>query len=97
MKSIEKVLRCDCGFEARAEHKDELVAEVQRHAWEAHGMALSPDEARSLAAEAADSVLASARTRGLAPQTQDASDATLVAYRKRTVDQVRPTTQGRKS
>lgn len=29
----ERVLRCDCGLEARAEHEDELVAEVQRHAW----------------------------------------------------------------
>ena len=42
---MEKVLRCDCGFEARAEHEDVLVAEVQRHAWDAHGMALSADEA----------------------------------------------------
>ncbi len=42
---MEKVLQCDCGFEARAEHEDGLVAEVRRHAWEAHGMALSPDEA----------------------------------------------------
>jgi hypothetical protein len=46
------VLRCDCGFEARAEHEDELVAEIQRHAWEAHAMALAPDEARSLALRA---------------------------------------------
>jgi hypothetical protein len=49
VKSRERVLRCDCGFEARAEHEDELVAEVQRHAWEAHAIALAPDEARSLA------------------------------------------------
>lgn len=49
MKSVERVLRCDCGFEARAENADELVAEVQRHAWEAHAMALAPDDARSLA------------------------------------------------
>jgi hypothetical protein len=90
MKSLERVLRCDCGFEARAEHEDELVAEVQRHAWEAHAMALAPDEARSLAqanrklesaAEAADTVLAPARNRGLAPQTQTGSDAKLVAQR----------------
>ena len=46
---MEKVLQCDCGFEARAEHEDGLVAEVQRHAWEAHGMALSPDQALLLA------------------------------------------------
>lgn len=46
---MQKVLQCDCGFEARAEHEDELVAEVRRHAWEAHGMALSPDQALLLA------------------------------------------------
>lgn len=42
---MDKVIRCHCGFEARAEHEDGLVAEVQRHASEAHGMALSRDEA----------------------------------------------------
>ena len=49
MESMEKVLRCDCGFEARGEHEDGLVAEVQRHAWETHGMALSHDQALLLA------------------------------------------------
>ena len=39
------MLQCDCGFEARAEDEDGLVAEVQRHALEAHAMALSPQEA----------------------------------------------------
>jgi hypothetical protein len=43
------LLHCDCGFEARAEHEEGLVAEVRRHAWEAHGMALSHDEALLLA------------------------------------------------
>jgi hypothetical protein len=43
------VLHCDCGFEARAADEDGLVAEIQRHAREAHGMALSPDEALLLA------------------------------------------------
>jgi hypothetical protein len=46
---VDKVIHCHCGFEARAEHEDELVAEVQRHASEAHGMALSQDEALLLA------------------------------------------------
>jgi hypothetical protein len=46
--SVEKVLQCDCGFEARAEHEDGLVAEVRRHAREAHGMALSHNEALPL-------------------------------------------------
>jgi predicted small metal-binding protein len=43
------VLHCDCGFEAKAADENELVAEVQRHAREAHGMALSDDEALLLA------------------------------------------------
>jgi hypothetical protein len=42
---LEKVLQCDCGFKARAEDEGELVSKVQRHAWEAHGMALSSDQA----------------------------------------------------
>jgi Protein of unknown function (DUF1059) len=46
---VDKVLHCDCGFEARAAHEDGLVAEVQRHAWEAHGMPLSRNEALLLA------------------------------------------------
>jgi uncharacterized protein DUF1059 len=46
---VDKVLRCDCGFEARAEHEDGLVAVVQRHAREAHGMALSDEDALLLA------------------------------------------------
>ena len=44
-----KVLHCECGFEARAEDEDGLVAEVRRHAREAHGMALSQHEALLLA------------------------------------------------
>lgn len=43
------MLHCDCGFEARAQHEEALVAEVQRHAQEAHGMTLSNDEALLLA------------------------------------------------
>ena len=46
---MEKVLLCHCGFEARAEHEDGLVAEIQRHALEAHGMALSRNQALLLA------------------------------------------------
>jgi Protein of unknown function (DUF1059) len=46
---VDKVLQCDCGFEARAADEDGLVAEVRRHAREAHGMTLSHDEALLLA------------------------------------------------
>jgi len=49
---VDKVLHCDCGFEARAADEEGLVAEVQRHAREAHGMALSLDEALLLAFQA---------------------------------------------
>jgi predicted small metal-binding protein len=41
-------ITCDCGFEARAADEAGLVAEVKRHASEAHGMRLSNDEARAL-------------------------------------------------
>ena len=43
------MLRCDCGFEARGEDEEALVTDVRRHAREAHGMALSLDEALLLA------------------------------------------------
>jgi len=46
---VEKILHCECGFEARAEDEDGLVAEVRRHARDAHGMALSHQEALLLA------------------------------------------------
>ena len=46
------MLHCDCGFEARATDEDGLVTEVRSHAWEAHGMALSHDEALLLAFQA---------------------------------------------
>jgi hypothetical protein len=46
---VDRVLKCECGFEARGADEDGLVAEVQRHAREAHGMALSHEEALLLA------------------------------------------------
>jgi Protein of unknown function (DUF1059) len=46
---VGEVVLCDCGFEARAADEDGLVAAIQRHAWEAHGMPLSDDEALLLA------------------------------------------------
>ena len=46
---MDRVLHCDCGFEARASGEDGLVAEVQRHAWEAHGMRLTDEDALLLA------------------------------------------------
>ena len=43
------MLHCHCGFEAHAEQEEALVAQVRRHAWEAHGMSLTQDEALLLA------------------------------------------------
>ena len=43
--SVDKVLRCECGFEARAADEDGLAAKIQRHAQEVHGMTLSRNEA----------------------------------------------------
>ena len=43
------VLHCDCGFEVHADDEAELVARVQRHALEAHGMQFSPAEVLQLA------------------------------------------------
>jgi hypothetical protein len=41
---VDETLTCDCGYEVRA-GDDDLLAEVRRHAWQAHGMALSDQEA----------------------------------------------------
>jgi len=46
---MNKVLQCDCGFEASDEDEDQLVAEIQRHASEAHEMTLTREEALLLA------------------------------------------------
>ena len=46
---MEKTPQCECGFEAHAESDDGLAAEIQRHAVEAQGMALSAEQALLLA------------------------------------------------
>jgi predicted small metal-binding protein len=45
---VNKVLLCECGFEARASDLEELVEAVRRHAREEHAMALTHDEALTL-------------------------------------------------
>lgn len=42
---VNKTLTCHCGFIAQARDDVELATEVRHHAWEAHGMPLSNDEA----------------------------------------------------
>jgi hypothetical protein len=46
---VDRVLQCDCGFEARAPNEEGLVEQVRGHARETHGMTLSHDEALLLA------------------------------------------------
>lgn len=40
-----KDLRCDCGYRIREQAEELQVAEVRRHASEAHGIAFSVEEA----------------------------------------------------
>jgi Protein of unknown function (DUF1059) len=42
---VEAVITCECGFEAREADEEGLVAEVRRHAAEAHCMPISYEEA----------------------------------------------------
>jgi predicted small metal-binding protein len=46
---VGEVVRCDCGFEAHAVDEDALVLAIKRHAWDAHGMPLSDEDALLLA------------------------------------------------
>jgi hypothetical protein len=62
---MDKTLTCDCGYEARAGDDDALAAEAQRHAWQAHGMALSHQEALLLVVRSEPTPLpTTARTKG---------------------------------
>jgi hypothetical protein len=42
---VDETLTCDCGFIARATDDVGLATEGRRHAWEAHRMPLTHDEA----------------------------------------------------
>jgi hypothetical protein len=68
---VDRVLHCDCGFEVRGAHEDALVADVQRHAWDAHGMALSHEQALMLAFRAElDGEAPTTTLRGTTTQTE---------------------------
>ena len=43
--SADKALRCDCGYPLRARTEQGQLGEVRRHAWEAHGISFSTEEA----------------------------------------------------
>ncbi len=41
----DKIIRCDCGYRLGAGTEHRQVAQVRRHAWEAHGISFSTEEA----------------------------------------------------
>ena len=47
-----KIINCDCGRVVRGDSDDELVAAVQKHAREAHGMELTREQILALASPA---------------------------------------------
>ena len=68
---MDRTLQCDCGFTARAEDEDGLVAEVQRHAYEAHGMTLSHGDALMLTFRAELEAIALPTTRPATPEDME--------------------------
>jgi len=68
---VDRTLQCDCGFTARAEDEDALVAEIQRHAYEAHGMTLSHGDALMLAFRAELEAIALPTTRPATPEDME--------------------------
>jgi len=47
--AMRKVVRCTCGVEIRAEDERTLVADVQRHAKEAHDLTLTEEQVLAMA------------------------------------------------
>ena len=41
----DKIIRCECGYRLLARAEDSQFAEIRRHAWEAHGISFSTEEA----------------------------------------------------
>jgi predicted small metal-binding protein len=44
-----KIIQCDCGYVARGETDDELVADAQQHAREVHGMEITREQVLAMA------------------------------------------------
>ncbi len=44
-----KIIPCDCGYVARGETDDELVADAQQHAREVHDMDLTREQVLAMA------------------------------------------------
>lgn len=51
---MDKVIRCDCGFEAFGASDDELVTSAQAHASQAHDVDLAAEVILALAGQSAD-------------------------------------------
>jgi len=73
-------LRCDCGYRLRAQTEELQVAEVRRHASEAHGISFSDDEALAVllrleleGGAPADLVVAEETARGKKPADNSTS------------------------
>lgn len=49
---MSKVINCECGYVAKGETDDELVADAQEHAREVHGIELTREQVLSLAVPA---------------------------------------------
>jgi predicted small metal-binding protein len=47
-----KALRCDCGYEVRADDDGAFVEAIRKHAYEAHGIEFSPELALDVARRA---------------------------------------------
>ena len=47
-----KALRCDCGYDVRADDDDAFVEAIRGHAWEAHGIEFSVELALEVARSA---------------------------------------------
>ena len=45
----DKALRCDCGYEVRADDDGAFVEAIRKHAWEAHGIEFSLELALDVA------------------------------------------------
>ena len=41
----DKIIACDCGYRLQTRTEEHQVAEVRRHAWEAHRISFSTEEA----------------------------------------------------
>lgn len=44
-----KIIQCDCGYVARGETDDELVAAIQKHVREVHKLSLTREQALAMA------------------------------------------------